>query len=154
MTPAEFDARLHELLDRRLDPLDDPDCRAFLDAHPHRLPDFAALRLRLAALPHLAEPVPAPVPTPRPWRRLAPWWSLAAAAAIALWLARPTPAPAPAAAAPAAPEPAAAPRGRVLAAALEPIHQRLGAVATAQARAVLLDRPDARLETFVQWSSP
>lgn len=74
---------LHDLLDRRIDPLDDPAARAWLLAHPEALEPFAALQQRLARLPG---PTPAPAPIRPHW----PWLvaaSVAAAVAVAAWLA-------------------------------------------------------------------
>lgn len=43
---------VHDLLDRRVDPLDDGAARAWLLAHPEALECFATLRAQLASLPH------------------------------------------------------------------------------------------------------
>jgi hypothetical protein len=130
MTPAEFDDRVHDLLDRRRDPLADPACTAFLAEHPERAPDLARLLERCAAL---ATPVAA-----------SPAATAADAAAAD--------ATAPAADATAAA--AATPPGRVLAAELRPIPRTLQATVRVRAHSVLLDRPDARFETFAQWNTP
>jgi hypothetical protein len=140
MNHAEFHTHLHECLDARRDPLDDPELSAFLADHPRELEGFVALRERLAALPLLATPAPAPVD--RAWRAT-PWLLLgvvAAAAMLTIWWSTPTA--------------AAAPRGRVLAASLCPIRPTLAAAATSHARTVLLTRPDAHLEVFIRWSTP
>jgi hypothetical protein len=195
MTPAEFDDRVHDLLDRRRDPLADPACTAFLAEHPERAPDLARLLERCAAL---ATPVAA-IPRAHRQPRRAPWWWLAAGAAVAaaavvvltLLLPRtagpeatasspfanttaesaaaaaPEVAASPAATAadaaaadataPAADATAAAaatPPGRVLAAELRPIPRTLQATVRVRAHSVLLDRPDARFETFAQWNTP
>lgn len=66
---------VQELLDRGVDPLDDPRTQEWLLAHPETLPSFAALRRTLAELPARARPA-------LPWRPVA-WLSAAAAAAMA-----------------------------------------------------------------------
>ena len=140
MNRAEFHTRLHECLDARRDPLDDPQLGAFLADHPDELEGFVALRERLAALPLFAAPLPAPV---RTWRRAAPWLLagvIAAAALLTVWWSTPTA--------------AAAPLGRVLAASLVPIRPTLAATATSHARMVLLTQKDAHLEVFTRWSTP
>lgn len=72
---------VHDLLDRRIDPLADPAARAWLLAHPEALEHFAALRRTLSALPRTL-PAP-PVPTPRAKHRRRWPWPLASAAAVA-----------------------------------------------------------------------
>lgn len=139
MDQAEFEDRLHELLDARHDPLADPQCADFLAEHPQQLDAYARLCERCAVLPWA---VPEPAGRPR-WRRPLPWLLLAGAAVAAITL----PPGVPAAAAP----PAA---GRVLAASQQPIRATLQPVATVRARSVLLAGPDAHLETFEQWSAP
>lgn len=140
MTPAEFEDRLHELLDARADPLADPACVSFLADHPDRLEAFAQLQERCAALPVVA---------PRsdvPPRRLPPWLLVAAAAAAVvalLLLVRGSPAAA-----------APSPVGRVLAADLHPIPSLLQPTARVGARTVLLAEPTAHLELFTRWSPP
>jgi anti-sigma factor RsiW len=47
---CEYITRLHRHLDERLEPLDDPELVAFLDAHPHHLEAFAAMRADFEAL--------------------------------------------------------------------------------------------------------
>ncbi|MFY9345904.1 MAG: hypothetical protein WAT39_25655 [Planctomycetota bacterium] len=139
MTPAEFEDRLHDLLDARQDPLADAACVQFLAEHPDRLAAFARGHERLAALPAVA-----PLAAPPGLRRRLPWLLAAAAvAAVTAFARRGTPAPA-----------AVVPAGRVLAASLQPILPTLGAAATVRASTVLLAGPTARLETFTQWSAP
>jgi len=138
MTPAEFDARVNDLLDERRDPLDDAACLAFLAEHPERIDELASLRERLAALPVVAIGAPA-----RRRGRVAGTTvglALAAAAAAIVWIVRPG-----------AATDVAAPPGRVLAAASVPLPSYPDGVAGARARSVLLARPDARLETFSRW---
>jgi hypothetical protein len=133
MTPAEFEDRLHDLLDARQDPLADAQCIAFLADHPNHLATFARQRERLAALPPIAA---------RPSRRVWPWLlAVAAAAALVAVGLRPSPTHA---------APTAA--GRVLSASLQPIRPMLGVAATVRARTVLLAEPEAHLEVFAQWS--
>lgn len=185
MTPAEFDALVHDLLDRRRDPLADRACTAFLAEHPERAPELARLLERCAAI---ATPVAA-IPRARRRPRRAPWWWLAAGAAVAAaaavvgltlllprraepgvtassafanTTARTAAAAAPelasrsatAAGAAAAGAAAATLPGRVLAAELRPIPRTLQATVRVRAHSVLLDRPDARFETFTQWNTP
>jgi hypothetical protein len=137
MTPVEFDERLQELLDARSDPLADPECVAFLDAHPERLDGLARLLQRCATLA---------VVSPRHVRRRRPmvWLVAAAGIAPAFEVAASSGSPAPA---------APPPGGRVLAASLQPIRPTLQPTATIRAYSVLLAGPTARLETFTQWSA-
>jgi hypothetical protein len=139
-------AGVHEALDARRDPLDDPSLCEALAANPQALVEFVALRERLAVLPGL-ETRPLAPHRARRW----PWFAAAGAAAAAVvvgtfFTTR--------AATPPTPTLAPAPVGRVLAASLQPIRPTLGVVGAASARSVLLARPDARLETFVRWSAP
>lgn len=139
MTPAEFEDRLHELLDARADPLVDRECASFLAEHPDRLEAFAHLVQRCAVLPAVVPP--RGVPRRRPWILLA---AAAAAAAAAAILLRGSPAAAA----------AHSPAGRVLAADLRPIPSLLQPTATIRTRTVLLAEPTAHLELFSQWSTP
>jgi hypothetical protein len=135
MTPAEFEARLHAMLDARRDPFDDADLCGYLELHPEQLEPFADLRARLAVLPQVAGP------NQRTGVRRLPFLVLAAAAA-ATWMLWPAPAA------------EAAAVGRVLAGSLTPIRPTLAAAGTARARTVLLDLPGLRLEVCRQWSTP
>jgi hypothetical protein len=133
MTPAEFEARLNELLDERRDPLADDECVAFLAAHPAGLDAYTTLHERLAALPRQT--------AAQPWAK--PWLLFVAAAAVLLsaaWWASGVTAD-------------ARPRttGRVLAASSAPASWNPGAATPALARSVLLASPHAHLEVFEQW---
>lgn len=131
-------AAVHEALDARRDPLDDPSVIAALEADPAALAEFAALRAGLRALPAAA---PAR-------RRLLPFALALAAAAALLVLAGPwsrgeamprpaapqAEAPREAASGPAADSPAAPQRGCVLLA-----HNRSVRVSAAASSPGMLD---------------
>jgi hypothetical protein len=138
MTPDEFEDRVHELLDARVDPLADDRCVDYLAEHPEHLAEFAVQQERLAALPAVA-------PSHRSLRgqrRMLPL-VLAGIAALAFCVLRPFFAAA-----------GARPPGVVIAASLQPIWPTLGATTTVRARTVLLAPTIGRLEVFSQWSTP
>ena len=56
---------LQELLDRRIDPLDDPATRTWLEQHPENLEAFAALRAQLQQIETANAAAPRPEATPR-----------------------------------------------------------------------------------------
>ncbi len=141
MTPSEFEDRMNELLDARVDPLTDSECIDHLAAHPEHLAAFAVQQERLAALP-----VVAPGHRPARGERRTLWPVLAGIAALGLLVLRPG-LPAPVA-------PATGPPGVVIAASLQPIQSTLGATTIVRARAVMHVHPAGRLEVFSQWSAP
>lgn len=122
--------RLHELLDQRLDPLNDPAIVDWLASDPDALERFARLHERL--------PVLRPLPVRRS-PRLVPLITLAATLFATAWLCWPEPA----AAAP--PMPRA--EGRLVA--LPPTRPT-----TFRVRTALFEHPDARLEVFTERSLP
>ncbi len=79
MNETSLLTRVQELLDDRVDPFDDPEVLAVLDAHPEWLPRLAGLRADALALAALA-PVPVPVPAKVDVRRHRRWWVAVAGA--------------------------------------------------------------------------
>ena len=141
MTPAEFEKRVQQLLDRRRDPLADPQCTEFLADHPEAI-GFTARLLDRCAVLSTVSPVQ---PRPRTWRRRWPWFVAIGAAAGVLGFVVPW--------AGAREATVRRPVGRVLAASLEPTLPRLNVATTIRVRRELLGQPGAELEVFTQWSA-
>ena len=120
MNETEFTMALHECLDARRDPLDEPTLCRHLAEHPEQLESFAVLRERLAGLSEPAAAVAGAATTLHARRRpalsrLYVIGALALAAAIAIAAVWPTPA---------GPTP---PSRGILAASLEELRPRAGA---------------------------
>jgi hypothetical protein len=137
-------AALQRCFDERRDPLDDPECRAWLAADPERLLAYARLREQLDILPGpAAQPQPVVRATPRGWWRLA---ALAAALlASAAWLLRDHASPAPS---------APGPVGVVIAGELQFAPEPLAATVAVRATWPLVRDRGAALEQFTEWSVP
>lgn len=132
MNRADYEARLQDCFDRRLDPLDDAALQAWLLAHPEALEAFAQQRRLLQAMP-------AAMPLAAATRRRRWPWLVAAALAAAAWLARPEPATPP-------------PPGRILQASLTEQRAIAGAAFHYSLRQQLLHTDTTRLEIVEQWS--
>ena len=90
-------AFLHDLLDRGVDPIDDPAARTWLDQHPESLEAFAALRARLQNLGEASSATPRAsrfhgLRSPLPLLGIA---VAVAALAVLLWPSTPQPVPTP-----------------------------------------------------------
>ena len=135
---------LQRCLDERRDPLDDPECRAWLAADPERLLAFARLCERLRGL---SEPALQPLPTAR--RAPRGWWGLAALAAAVLvsapWWLRALVPPAQS-----SPEPV----GIAIAGELQFAAEPLAATVSVRATWTLVRDRGAALEQFTEWSVP
>jgi ferric-dicitrate binding protein FerR (iron transport regulator) len=157
MNHDAFAARLQACLDARIDPFDDAELVAWLDAHPAQLEAVARLWAAVAVL-H-GDAVVAAKGEAAPARRW-PWLVLGAmgaglAAALALAAVWPAHVAATrvldASGRGAAAEPTVA-RGRVLSAVLQPITPSLGLAAPVRATEVLVANPRVRVEVFTEWS--
>ena len=142
MTPAEFELRVQQLLDRRRDPLADRRCAEHLAEHPEAVAATARLLERCTALPASGRPTVGRPATRWRWPVLTAA-TAAAACAIVLGATR------------GRDSEAAASRsvGRVLSASLEPILPRLQEAPTVRLRSVLLAQPGAEFEVFTQWGA-
>jgi hypothetical protein len=133
MDDVTFLARVQAHLDARRDPLDDAAVLAFVDVHPERLAEFAALRADARELARL------PVASRRPARRH--WWVAGAAAAGLAAMLLPTPRPTPAA-------------GRIVAASLHEQRPRAHAAATFVVNEALVSTATTRWQTWQYRSEP
>ena len=139
MNETSLLTRVQELLDDRVDPFDDPEVLAALDAHPEWLPRLAGLRGDALALAALA-PLPVSAPLQVGVRRQRRWWIAFAGAtlvAAGLWFAVRLASP---------PPPVFA--GRIVASRLTELRPRAHLAATFVVSDAELTTPTSRLHTW------
>lgn len=132
MNETELFARVQELLDARMDPLDDAEVIAGFDANPEWLPRLAGLRADAMVLA-----TSAPIRSRDTGRRRWPWWvavfgATAAAALLASQLATPTRHRA----------------GRIVASSLTELRPRAHLAATFVVKDAVVSTPSMRLQTW------